>query len=241
MLHKFESNNTGALQQNWMYSQSRIKTFRILSSQKYITPTPIFPIFLIFENNIFWIKVSDKHLSGHCYQTVRIHYNYSYLFFSSKTITFRSKYPMNVLFYFETPPFEGHGWWSVLLLSTKKFFFLGYFDPGDSILDNQRTYFSGWWPNPAGTFERVERIRCTLKPVEKQKEMESVHTVSTLRIQTKAFFSTDLKMDAEQHREKIWCHSVRTINVLRMQSSDGEYDIIWRIYMSVKFGKCLNA
>ena len=43
---------------------------------------PFFIFFLIIENNIFRNTVSDKNLSGDCYQTVRIHYNYSYLFFS---------------------------------------------------------------------------------------------------------------------------------------------------------------
>ena len=66
-------------------------------------------------------------------------------------------------------------------------------------------------------------------------------TVSPLSIQTKAFFSACFRRDAEWQREKIWCHSVRTIKVLRMQPSDGEYDIIWRSYMSVKFAKRLNT
>ena len=58
------------------------------------------------------------------------------------------------------------------------------------------------------------------------------NTVSQLSIQTKAFFSTGLERDAELHREKIWCHRARTSKVLRMQPSDGEYDIIRRSYMS---------
>ena len=34
---------------------------------------------------------------------------------------------------------------------------------------------------------------------------------------------------------------VRTIKVLRMQPSDGEYDIRWRSYMFVKIEKRLNT
>ena len=66
-------------------------------------------------------------------------------------------------------------------------------------------------------------------------------TVSTLSIQTKAFFSTGSRRDAELNRDNIWCHSVRSIKVLRMQPSDEDYDIIWRSCMSVKFAKRLHT
>ena len=66
-------------------------------------------------------------------------------------------------------------------------------------------------------------------------------TVSLLSIQTNAFFSTGSRRNAEWYREKIRCHSVRTIKVLRMQPLNGDYDIIWRSYMSVKFAKRLNT
>ena len=49
------------------------------------------------------------------------------------------------------------------------------------------------------------------------------------------------RRDAEQQREMVRCHSVHTIKVCRMQPSDGEYGIIWRGYMSVKFAKRLNT
>ena len=55
------------------------------------------------------------------------------------------------------------------------------------------------------------------------------NTVSPLSIQTKAFYSTGLRRETE-HREKI-----------RMQRLDGEYDIMSRSYVSVKFAKCLNT
>ena len=69
----------------------------------------------------------------------------------------------------------------------------------------------------------------------------ATYTIPPLSIQTKAFFNTGLRRDAELHCEQIRCHSVRTIKVLRMQPLDGEYDIIWQSYMSVKFAKRLNT
>ena len=53
-------------------------------------------------------------------------------------------------------------------------------------------------------------------------------------------FATDLRSNAEYHREQTLCHSTRTSKVLQMQPSTEARDIIWRSYMSVKVATCVN-
>ena len=74
---------------------------------------------------------------------------------------------------------------------------------------------------------------CRLAPTSKPNTVQ-------VNIQTNAFFSNDLRRNAEYHHEQTLCHSMHNSKVLPMQPLDVVQDVIWRSYVSLKFGKRLN-
>ena len=87
-----------------------------------------------------------------------------------------------------------------------------------SWLDNKTSYFLGWSvTDVSAKKESLVCVPCKL----------CICLVTVWPIKIRFIFSTDLRRDAEYHREQTLHYSVRKSKVLQMQPRDEVQDIMW--------------